>query len=122
MSRRIVHRWVALLLARRCLGDDAAPAPDRPHVLVLLTDQQRRDSVSAFARATRGPDGAPLTPHLDLLVVEVAVRHAAARRKRLVREAQRVHGRGRRQAHRECERRVDLATVGCERAGRRVRL
>ena len=72
MSRRIVHRWVALLLARRCLGDDAAPAPDRPHVLVLLTDQQRRDSVSAFARATRGPDGAPLTPHLDRLAADGA--------------------------------------------------
>ena len=84
MSRRLVHRWVALLLARRCLGDDAAPAPDRPHVLVLLTDQQRRDSVSG-SRARRAAPTGRRSRRLDRLAADSAAFVSAYRPRRRAR-------------------------------------
>ena len=53
--RRIV---LALALSAR----SAAEAP--PHLLLIVSDQLRRDAVSAFSPSTRGPDG-PLTPNID---------------------------------------------------------
>ena len=44
---------------------------DAPHLLLIVTDQQRRDSVSALRPGTLGPDGLPLTPHLDAIAREV---------------------------------------------------
>ena len=52
-------------------------APDRPHVLLIMTDQQRCDSVTAFSPGTRGPDGRSLTPNLDRLAGDGVIFTAA---------------------------------------------
>ena len=52
-----------LALALAVWTRSAAEAP--PHLLLIVSDQLRRDAVSAFSPSTRGPDGGPLTPNID---------------------------------------------------------
>ncbi len=65
-------RCVALALA--LWARSAADAP--PHLLLIVSDQLRRDAVSAFSPSTRGPDG-PLTPNIDSIARD-GVRFTAA--------------------------------------------
>ncbi len=53
--------------ARLALGFPLACAAVAPHVLLLMTDQQRVDSLTAYRAGTRAPDGRSLTPNLDRL-------------------------------------------------------
>ena len=53
-QRAVPWRRAALLLAA-CLGDELPP--DRPHILLLMTDQQRVDSLTAYRTGTLACSG-----------------------------------------------------------------
>jgi hypothetical protein len=50
-------------------GADVVTKPSQPHILLVTTDQQRRDSIGAYARLEQTPTSIS-TPHLDRLARE----------------------------------------------------
>jgi len=71
--RGVLDRELGLFRARKAkiASDNGLPAREQnqPHILLITTDQQRRDTIGVYARRD-DPDSPISTPHLDRLAAE----------------------------------------------------